>query len=123
MDTAKYNNGYTNYASTHQDCANYISQCLYAGGIPTDNTWYAGSLAWVNVSELCNYMLNNGYWREISYLMPPVGAYMRYTNISHIVMLSSHDGVTYKYSGHTNDRMNFVLSLSSSNKYYFINFN
>lgn len=123
VDTTKYNSAYANYASTHTDCANYISQCLHAGGIPTDATWYAGSLAWINVSELCNYMLNNRYWREISYLMPPVGAYMRYTNQSHIVMLSSHDGVTYKYSGHTNDRLNFVISLSSSNKYYFINFN
>lgn len=121
VDTTKYNSSYTNYASSHSDCANYMSQCLYAGGIPSDSTWYPGSTAWINVSALCNYMVNQGYWIEVSYSAPPVGTYMRYTSQSHIVMLSSHDGVTYKYSGHTNDRLNVVISLSSSNKYYFIN--
>lgn len=67
-DTNNYNTAYHSYAPN--DCANFVSQCLYAGGIPMDNTWYAsgssvlyGSDTWVGANALYNYMKNNyGYY-------------------------------------------------------------
>ena len=32
------------------DCCNFVSQCLYAGGMPKNNNWYPGSVAWINCS-------------------------------------------------------------------------
>ena len=30
------------------DCANFVSQCIRAGGMPTNSKWYPASYAWVN---------------------------------------------------------------------------
>jgi len=35
-----YNPSYSNYNSIGGDCANYVSQCLFAGGIPMTDGWY-----------------------------------------------------------------------------------
>lgn len=122
VDTTKYNPNYTHYASTHSDCANFVSQTLYAGGIPTSATWYAGSTKWVNVANLSTYMLDNGYWEAIDKSALFVGDYMRYTGKgeSHIVMITAHDGVSYRYCGHTNDRQNVVTGLSGSLAFYHV---
>ena len=37
---------YKNYPGV--DCANFVSQCLCAGGIPVNDKWYPASYAWVN---------------------------------------------------------------------------
>lgn len=69
VDTTKYNSAYTHYISVgkHVDCANYVSQALYEGGISTDDTWKAGSSAWIGVSALTKYMTDNKYWTSLSY--------------------------------------------------------
>lgn len=124
VDTTKYNPNYTHYAASHSDCANFVSQTLYAGGIPTSTTWYAGATNWINVASLCSYMLDNGYWKSIDKSDLFVGDYMRYTgtNESHIVMITAHDGVSFRYSGHTNDRKNVVTSLSGSKAFYHVTY-
>ncbi|HCT92069.1 MAG TPA: hypothetical protein DF613_11940 [Lachnospiraceae bacterium] len=35
-----YNPAYENYNSIGGDCANFVSQCLYAGGLPMTDNWY-----------------------------------------------------------------------------------
>ena len=30
------------------DCCNFVSQCLYAGGMPKNSSWYPGSYDWIN---------------------------------------------------------------------------
>lgn len=30
------------------DCCNFVSQCLYAGGMPKNSNWYPGSYDWIN---------------------------------------------------------------------------
>lgn len=124
VDTTKYNPSYTHYAATHTDCANFVSQTLHAGGIPTSTTWYAGATNWKSVAGLCSYMLDNGYWESIDKSDLFVGDYMRYTapGESHIVMITAHDGVSYRYSGHTNDRQNVVTSLSGSKAFYHVTY-
>lgn len=42
-----YNHSYKEYRGV--DCANFVSQCLYAGGMPKTNDWYPQSVNWINV--------------------------------------------------------------------------
>lgn len=71
--TTKYWN--PNYAwhteSGGVDCANYVSQALYAGGRPTDFTWKPESIAWVNTGRyssggLTNHMTKKGYFNKVT---------------------------------------------------------
>lgn len=42
-----YNRSYKEYRGV--DCANFVSQCLYAGGMPQTIDWYPQSVNWINV--------------------------------------------------------------------------
>lgn len=119
VDTRKYNPNYTHYASTHNDCANYLSQALSNGGIPEDGTWKPNSSTWINVTNLTGYMTNNGYWSSVTYNVLQKGDILRFKSGSHVVMITSFDGTTYRYSGHTNDRLNTVINPTSSTAYYY----
>lgn len=118
VDTTKYNSNYSNYASQHADCANFVSQALHEGGIPTDSTWKAGSTTWINVKSLTEYMTSNGYWSSVTYNVVQPGDIVKYSSMSHVVMITAFDGATYRCSGHTNDQRNAVISISSANNYY-----
>ena len=57
----EYNSNYIDFNDMGGDCTNFISQCLYAGGIPLSSTWTPYSNTWLRVNELRNYLINNGY--------------------------------------------------------------
>ena len=59
MHPSLYNSAYSYY--NNADCANFVSQCLEAGGLPTDSTWKTYTTAWVNAKGLANYLINKGY--------------------------------------------------------------
>lgn len=46
-----YNSSYNSYKGRGGDCANFVSQCLYAGGFKQDSVWYRHSVAWINVMK------------------------------------------------------------------------
>ena len=46
-----YNNSYNSYKGRGGDCANFVSQCLYAGGFKQNTVWYKHSVAWINVMK------------------------------------------------------------------------
>ena len=46
-----YNSAYNSYKGRGGDCANFVSQCLYAGGFKQDSVWYKHSVAWINVMK------------------------------------------------------------------------
>ena len=46
-----YNSSYNSYKGRGGDCANFVSQCLYAGGFKQDSVWYKHSVAWINVMK------------------------------------------------------------------------
>lgn len=118
VDTTKYNPAYTHYAADHSDCANYLSQAMCEGGIPTDSTWEPGSGAWINVEKLGAYMTSNGYWTNASWNTAQRGDILyRCDSERHVMMITSYDGVTYKVSAHTNDRKDYVMSKSVIDKY------
>lgn len=57
-----YNPEYTNYDAINQgDCTNFVSQCLYAGGMNTDNSWRPYTGAWANPQGLADYLVSQGY--------------------------------------------------------------
>lgn len=60
-----YNNQYYSWKSSQQDCANFASQCLAAGGLPQDEYWQyydrgftSGTSAWRGAQNLLNYLIN-----------------------------------------------------------------
>ncbi len=46
------------YETESADCANFVSQCLVAGGLGTNNTWKPKSTAWVRASALRDYLVS-----------------------------------------------------------------
>lgn len=127
VDTTKYNPQYHFHVSAghHVDCANYVSQALHAGGIETDDTWKPESLAWVNVSKLTEYMTKNNHWKSIDYTQVKRGDIASHTSYSHVVMITSYDGATYKFSSHTNDRKDaqIVINSKTASEYRFYRVN
>lgn len=62
-----YNSNYSNYNGRGGDCTNFVSQCIYAGGIPTDATWKKNSNAWIRVTELRNWLVKKRYAKEFTW--------------------------------------------------------
>lgn len=55
-----YNSAYP--AQTGGDCVNFVSQCVYAGGIPQSATWKPYTSAWVGTGPFIRYFGNTlGY--------------------------------------------------------------
>lgn len=104
QDESYYNTAYT--SNLCNDCANYVSQSVHAGGIPTDGTWYAGSPAWVNVSQLASYMTSQNYWSTTTQVNCKAGYPFRLASPEHFMLMVYNDGYTYRFSAHTNDRLN-----------------
>lgn len=59
-----YNDYYPNYNSIGGDCADFVSQCLQAGGLPMNTSWYhavtgvARSTSWTYAKSLYTYLAN-----------------------------------------------------------------
>ena len=57
------NPAYRNWISKNADCANFVSQCMEAGGHPQSDDWYyrgylRQSKTWINANDLKNYIKN-----------------------------------------------------------------
>jgi len=121
QNSNNYNPAYSWYQCN--DCANYVSQCLYAGGIPTDATWKPNSSTWIQAYPLVNYMVNNSYAVQYSYATVPVGGIAKDLNVEHVYIVTYNDGSVVKCNAHSNDRLGVVLSSSYSAAYYKISRN
>lgn len=91
----KRNSAYPDFGST--DCTNFVSQCLFDGGIPTSNKWknYMGynrkfeyvlkaTDAWSNANESYNYFADSN---------TGIGKYV-------VIVYSSRDVIDAVYSGY-----------------------
>lgn len=102
QNTIFYNPAYYAYPCT--DCANYVSQALYYGGLPTTGSWYPYSEAWRWVPTFQSYIISNdlGYYTSSSLLgLGDLGIIPS----QHVGMVSGLNPM--RYSGHTNDRLNY----------------
>jgi len=92
------------------DCANFVSKCINAGGIPQDRAgnWYQGSTNWIRTGYYNNggvvpYLTGKGYFRSVpSSSAATEGSIMYYNTKSHVAIVTLIDGSTIKYSHHSN---------------------
>lgn len=92
------------------DCANYVSQAMYAGGVPKDNIWIPNKqcAAWNSCSKLLyHFTTKTNYWTKTTYRNCNAGGVIvlfKDNKPYHVMMNVLNDSVTTKYSAHTNDR-------------------
>lgn len=107
------------------DCANFVSKCINAGGIPQDktNNWYQSTdgttatcgINWMRTGYYNNggvvpYMLEQNYFYEESdESCVNAGSIMYWNSKSHVALVTYGDGDVIKYTQHSNTK------LSSSN--------
>ncbi len=117
---------------TSSDCADYISQALYEGGIPMDSIhdashwWYDNServssydyCPWVYIPAFKNYMLNHGYFYSSTFEDANKGC-VAITNSTagyyHVFMITQNDTINRALSAHTTDRKHYWYSGSTVN--------
>lgn len=102
QDASYYNSQYTYYNCN--DCANYVSQCLYKGGIPKDSTWSPGSASWIQANTLISYMLNKGYIYSATANTCVAGYPMKVRGQQHVELMVYNDGQNRLANAHTNDK-------------------
>ena len=120
QDRSKWNlSSYPYYSALlHNDCANFVSQSLHAGGIPTDSQWRYYRMEWANTADLKNYMKNiKGYWIPSTFSLAAAGGVL-YTSSSHVVLIVRNDTVVREFCAHTNDRWNENYSNNPNFEYY-----
>ena len=109
-----YNNQYPNYRNMGGDCANFVSQCLIAGGMNfsgCQNVKSSGVIA--GVTSLKNCLLKKGW--HLSTTKPSsfkAGYPMVKPDYSHTIIATEIKSGTIYYSGHTNDVCNKQLGYS-----------
>ena len=111
-----YNPAYYSYTrdngySRCSDCANFVSQCLHAGGLPFEEGKWDGTYgqrAWCNVSGLINYLEGLGYYGTSSIdrsNIRPGDVLVTTSGWGHVVIVSEVSGSTIKICGHTANRV------------------
>ncbi len=104
-----YNSSYTSYKGKGGDCANFVSQCLYNGGIATTSSWKPDSYQWINCGGLKTFLcttLGCNYISQPSSSQISVGDVMYYNNGSHVCIVSAVENGVPKVCGHTTDTRN-----------------
>lgn len=124
--------------SLYSDCTDYVSQALYAGGIPMDSIhdtshWWCNRYSttpppdyapWVWISPrgennntgLRNYMTSHNYFYNVSeYDYLNKGDVMIKKDDTHIVMITQSDTINYALSAHMTDRKHYWFSGSHLN--------
>lgn len=109
------------------DCANFVSKCVNAGGIPEDRTggyssgWYPGSLHWIRTGNngktgVVIYLQSKGYFSAASSSSDATaGSIMFWNQKSHVAMVTLVDGTTIKYSHHSSSAKSKVYYTYDSN--------
>ena len=128
MDSTDWNNDdYPWYDNAYcNDCADYVSQALHAGGIPIDpgqwdrlndkNGTYHD--AWTYVPSLKEYMMDKGHWTTSNFTQANAGNVIVIAPDSHTMVIVLNDTVTRKFSAHTNDRKQYIYYDYSGWEYY-----
>lgn len=129
-----YNSKYNVYKPTSfsyygYDCANFVSQCLYAGGLKESKEWKRvlkkqnyknidGGVAWVNAPELFRYLKSQGFSYEVvkadlSNIHKGDVVFMDFNNdgkVNHSTICTGKSGKTPYYCAHSSWRKNYKYS-------------
>ncbi|NFK98207.1 hypothetical protein FDC58_18240 [Clostridium botulinum] len=100
-------NVYSSEDYSGQDCTNFVSKALNAGGIPKSSTWCPGSNAWIRVIDLRSYLINNDIATQYSnsntsQLGDVIQLYNKKGVWSHSVMVTMKSGDNIYVSAHSN---------------------
>lgn len=104
-DTSYYNPEYQNFVSSGGDCANFVSQCMYAGGMDKNDTWQPYKAAWIYCPAMISHFSSRGN-RMTTFTEDDIypGSIMFYKDY-HVVICTGHNSAgTPVINGHTNDR-------------------
>ncbi|MBD5483128.1 MAG: hypothetical protein HDR15_11515 [Lachnospiraceae bacterium] len=115
----------TEYERHHQnDCANYVSQCMYAGKFPITGTWYPESTPWVNVGGLVGTMTQAHFWAECGSNEVVAGDVV--ASSGHVMFVCGVDANNVYVCAHTHDRKNHAIKReylqSKGYKFYHVNY-
>ena len=120
------------------DCTNFTSQCLYAGGIPMDNTWYCKkyetyrhqiywkeSTVWNRVNEQYKYFSKSSKYikGKIKFDKTTLDNVVKYISVgdiayldpdgngvpNHSIIISKINGNKIEYCGHSHPRKDASL--------------
>ncbi len=98
------------------DCTNFVSRCVHAGGIPTNpGVWMSGQYDWNTVIGFYNYMTNYGYatganWTNGARLGDVVQWYNpAREEWSHSLILTGSTDDDWLYCSHSNNRKDYLL--------------
>jgi len=112
-----YNKQYTDFSNSGGDCTNFVSQCVYAGGIPLSLTWRPYFSSWIRVNELYYYLLRKNFGQEsLSIINSNPGSIIQFFSDSK--GFYSHSGIITEvisskdclYCCHTYDKLDYPLS-------------
>ncbi|MBR2742137.1 MAG: amidase domain-containing protein [Clostridia bacterium] len=126
-----YNSAYANFNDVGGDCANYTSQCIYAGGMPqvkgaaygTDCWFYVSSsnrsATWTSASRLCAWMGDNrGVLCTANNSNIYKGSPCFHSNKSHAtICVGKNSAGTHVINSHNYDRYHVVWSYISGTVY------
>lgn len=142
------NPAYQDYENWGGDCTNYISQCLYFGGIPFDHVgnnilkqwyWYNNNNrtpSWTGAEPFYKYLITNNsqetqnfgiYATETSYNDLQPGDIVQLLNEDNLayhnmiitkVILDGEYLIDYLICQHTYDLLNYPLSMKEGKKRY-----
>lgn len=114
-----YNTAYRSFAGQGGDCANFVSQCIYNGGVARDNYWKPYNAEWVGARALVSHMNGNGlFWRSSVKTRAFAGSIISWTSYSHVGLVDQNDTITMTYCAHTNDRLSSSFRYISDVEFY-----
>ena len=111
------NKDFKDFSAIGGDCTNFISQCLYYGGLPYSHTWKPYTHTWLRVNELYYYLLNSGKGKDITKSnMYSIGDIVQFYSqqkgfFSHSIIITRvlNNG-EYLYCCHSEDKKDYPLS-------------
>ena len=115
-----YNPQYYNYRNQGGDCANFVSQCLIAGGERLDGcSGKDGKGAIPLVSDLRNCLSSRG-WRYSTGINDNFKAgYPFFQGTGHAMIATTVNGKSIKFCGHTNDRCDMGMTAPTYYDYFY----
>ena len=117
-----YNPSYANYRNMGGDCANFVSQCLKAGGLDLSGcnvSWRDNFGCLPRVVDLQSCLSQLG-WKQSTGLPGGFRAgYPFFIPNTHAMIATGVSGSTITYCGHTRDRCDATMGAPGNYYYYY----